>query len=63
MNCPCKDCPDRHTACWGGCERYKEWRAERTAIFEDKLNRNISSIFIQEQCRKQRARTHRKNRR
>jgi hypothetical protein len=29
MNGPCKDCPDRHTACWGHCERYQEWRAER----------------------------------
>lgn len=23
---PCKDCADRHEACWGGCDRYKEWK-------------------------------------
>ena len=23
---PCKDCVDRHEACWGKCEKYKEWR-------------------------------------
>ena len=23
---PCKDCMDRHTACNGSCERYKEWK-------------------------------------
>ena len=23
---PCKDCADRHEACWGKCEKYKEWK-------------------------------------
>ncbi len=23
---PCKDCTERHEACWGKCEKYKEWR-------------------------------------
>ena len=23
---PCKGCADRHTACWGECEKYKEWK-------------------------------------
>lgn len=22
---PCKDCPDRHTACWGHCGKYDAW--------------------------------------
>ncbi len=22
---PCKGCTDRHTACHGSCDRYKEW--------------------------------------
>ena len=26
MVAPCKDCTDRHTACHGSCEKYKEWR-------------------------------------
>lgn len=25
MNAPCKNCPDRHEACWGHCEKYKAW--------------------------------------
>ena len=24
---PCKDCTDRHEACWGKCEKYKEWKS------------------------------------
>ena len=24
---PCKDCPDRHEACAGHCEKYKTWKA------------------------------------
>ena len=23
---PCKGCSDRHEACWGKCEKYKEWK-------------------------------------
>jgi predicted ATP-dependent serine protease len=23
---PCKDCKDRHEACWGKCEKYKAWK-------------------------------------
>lgn len=23
---PCKDCTDRHEACWGKCEKYKAWK-------------------------------------
>lgn len=31
MTCPCKDCTDRHEACWDRCERfleYKKFKAE-----------------------------------
>ena len=24
---PCKDCVDRHEACWGKCEKYKTWKS------------------------------------
>jgi predicted ATP-dependent serine protease len=24
---PCKDCADRHEACWGKCEKYKTWKS------------------------------------
>lgn len=23
---PCKDCAERHEACWGKCEKYKKWK-------------------------------------
>lgn len=26
---PCKDCTDRHTACHGHCERFKEYKEIR----------------------------------
>lgn len=25
---PCKDCVDRHEACWGNCENYKAWKSQ-----------------------------------
>lgn len=25
MKNPCKDCADRHEACHGSCDKYKEW--------------------------------------
>ena len=28
MKAPCKNCPDRHEACWGHCEKYNAWKAE-----------------------------------
>ena len=31
---PCKGCSDRHEACWGKCEKYKEWKRDL-----DELNR------------------------
>lgn len=32
---PCKDCPDRHEACWGSCDKYKAWIDARHAGTED----------------------------
>jgi hypothetical protein len=28
---PCKDCPDRHTACHDSCDKYKAWKERYTA--------------------------------
>lgn len=28
---PCKDCAERHEACWGSCDKYAEWKARHTA--------------------------------
>lgn len=26
-NPPCRDCLERHEACWGECEKYKAWKS------------------------------------
>ena len=26
-NSSCKNCLERHAACWGGCEKYKSWKS------------------------------------
>ena len=31
---PCKNCVDRHEACWGKCEKYKQWK-----MMLDEVNR------------------------
>lgn len=31
MKTPCMDCKERHTACWGKCEKYQTWKAEKDA--------------------------------
>lgn len=33
---PCKDCPDRYTACHDHCEKYQKWKEDRAA--EKKFN-------------------------
>lgn len=33
----CKDCRDRHQACWGSCERYLEARKELEARKAEKM--------------------------
>ena len=38
---PCKDCPDRHTACHGHCENYLAWKKELEVIkAAEKLERD-----------------------
>lgn len=36
---PCKDCPDRYTACHDHCDKYKAWKAEKDAVKKDMLLR------------------------
>ena len=42
---PCKGCPDRHPACHGSCEKYKEWldayHAEQKHFQDNKHRFNI----------------------
>lgn len=39
---PCKDCTDRHTACHGSCDRYKEWKLRLDEL--NKARREYDSI-------------------
>lgn len=38
MLVPCKDCPDRYLGCHSKCDKYKAFRAEREAIYEQRKN-------------------------
>lgn len=31
---PCLDCPDRNPPCWGTCEKYRAFKAERDKVIE-----------------------------
>ena len=31
---PCLDCPDRNPPCWGTCEKYLAYKAERDKVIE-----------------------------
>lgn len=44
MTAPCKDCPARHEACHGHCERFAAWRAEHKA--EVDYNRRMTASAI-----------------
>ncbi len=32
VHSPCKDCPDRHYACWGSCAKYQAFRTELAKV-------------------------------
>ena len=37
---PCKDCTDRHEACWGKCEKYKKWKDGLEKVNEERRKYN-----------------------
>lgn len=44
VKAPCKDCPDRHLACHGSCEKFLKYREQITEVkhrgfIENQLNR------------------------
>ena len=53
LGSPCKDCPDRHEACWGHCEKYKQWTDKihklKQAEKEQKM-RDRESFLRSEKC-------------
>ena len=48
---PCKNCPDRHRACWDRCEKYQAYKA---AVQEDKAKRKNDDAIIGYMCAKKR---------
>ena len=61
MMSPCKDCPDRHPACHGSCEKYKEWRdkyqAQQKYIAENRKRNQVPWTIAREKA----IRNHRKS--
>lgn len=51
---PCKDCAERHPACWGHCERYLAVKAARDACREERWKSNIARNVLAEGCIKAR---------
>lgn len=53
-NAPCLGCKERHTACYGHCERYAQWKAEYLKLQalkkEYKLQRR-EDFLRSEQCK------------
>lgn len=48
---PCKECKERHEACWSSCDKYKLFKSRLGKIRENKekaerLDRDISSILF-----------------
>lgn len=53
MGSPCKDCPDRKTACWGHCEKYKAWVDkvhEQQAAEREYNQKNRRDYIKSEEC-------------
>lgn len=48
---PCKDCQDRHTACWDTCEKYLAVKAEAEAAraeerkYKDAKNHIVEMVY------------------
>lgn len=51
---PCKNCEERHTACWDKCPKYKAWRTESERIKEAKraYEEERNAIFEEQKRRK-----------
>lgn len=45
---PCKDCPNRHTACHDRCEHYKAYKAELEAqrVYTRNMTRHNSVYHV-----------------
>lgn len=43
---PCKDCKERHTACWDNCDKYKAWKNRLEKVNEERKKYNARP-FVQ----------------
>lgn len=51
-NSPCKECPERHAACWNECERYRAWlEHEHEAKARMKAVRRDANAKIKQEIR------------
>ena len=48
---PCKDCPDRRTACSDKCQKpkYLKWRTEQELIRKNRQKYNATIDYVQRQ--------------
>lgn len=44
---PCRGCAERSKACWGSCEKYREWRADQVKPDADARKRSVQAhLFL-----------------
>ena len=41
---PCKNCTERHEACWGKCEKYKAWKSKIDDVNKRRREYNEKSL-------------------
>ncbi len=56
MTPPCRDCPNRATACWGYCEKYKAFKAETHSQNEARKKVVAPIVFNMESYHRYKAR-------
>ncbi len=45
--CPCKECTDRHPACHGDCEIFRDWKHPLDLLQADKAkDRMIDDVLV-----------------
>jgi hypothetical protein len=60
MDGPCKDCENRHEACWGTCAAFKEYRKPLDVIRQDRQRSRQAREFLADSYRKQNRKGRRK---
>lgn len=50
INSPCQGCPDRNPPCWGGCEKYQNYKTELERIKNKARKDTFSNRINYEGC-------------